>query len=170
MTIDEFWNIIDKAKHTQEHEEVVEIIKGELEKLSEKKLISYENHFQILFEQAYIRDLWGALYLIHGACDDDDFMDFIYKLISMGKNTYTNAIHNPDSLHNLEFDDSDIDALFNEEFASIAVKVYEDKTGDDIYIELDELKSTNMGEEWDFEDKDECMKRLPKITEKFWEE
>lgn len=170
MSLEEFWNIIDKAKHTQDHDEVIEIVKRELEKLSDKEIISYQNHFDILNAQAYTWDIWNAIYTINGGCGDSSFMDFRYTLIYMGKERYTNTLLDADSLFDLPLDEDD-EVEFNESFGYIAIQVYEEKTGEEIYNYRKPIdEEENMGEEWDFESREECMKRLPKITQKFWEE
>ncbi|MEA3490510.1 MAG: DUF4240 domain-containing protein [Campylobacterota bacterium] len=174
MTLDEFWNIIDKAKNTTDPDEVVEIVTKELANLSDEEIVYYQKHFDTLFERAEKWDLWGAIYLINGGCGDDSFMDFRYSLISMGKEVYNNAIANPDSLADLalnEDEDERFDALFNESFGYIAIEVYEEKTGEEIYDYREDIdREEDMGEEWDFDDRDECLKRLPRLTDKYWEE
>lgn len=174
MTIDEFWNIIDKAKHTMQPEKKIEIVTQKLKKLSPEEIVSYQRHFDTLHSRAYKWDLWGAIYLLHGGCGDDSFMDFRYSLISMGKEVYSNALANPDSLANWELNDDEDERdeeFFNEGFGYIAIEVYKEKTEEEIYDYREDIdKEENLGEEWNFDDRNECMKRLPKLTMKFWEE
>jgi len=174
MTIDDFWNIIAKAKDTINPEEVIEIVKKELEKLSPEEIVSYQNHFDILHDKANFWNLWGAIYLINGGCGDDSFIDFRYSLISRGREIYENAIKNPESLVDLKLNDDEnerFDELFNESFGYIASEVYEEKTDEEIYDYRENNpygSDEDMGEDWDFDDKDECLKRLPKLTAKYW--
>ena len=98
MNIDEFWQVIEKGKESDEPEE---IISEELKKLSPEEIISYQEQFDSLFDKAYRWDLWGAAYLIGGGCSDDGFMDFRYGLISRGRKVYEDALNNPDSLASL---------------------------------------------------------------------
>jgi len=171
MTQDKFWKIIEKANGITNPDEIVNVVREELEKCTPQELIEYQKHFDTFFDKANRWDIWGAIYLIHGGCGDDSFMDFRYTLISRGKDIYEKAIQEPDSLVTLRFNDDIFEDLFNEMFGYIAIELYEEKTDDDIYNSIN-LNNTeeDMGEEWDFDDRDECLKRLPKITEKFWKE
>ena len=171
MTQDKFWKIIEKANGITDPSEIVKVVREELEKCTPQELIEYQKHFDTFFDKANQWNIWGAIYLIHGGCGDDSFMDFRYTLISRGKDIYEKAIQEPDSLVTLRFNDDIFEDLFNEMFGYIAIELYEEKTDDDIYNSIN-LNNTeeDMGEEWDFDDRDECLKRLPKITEKFWKE
>lgn len=50
---------------------------------------------------AYRRPLWNAAYLIEGGCGDDGFMDFRDGLTLLGRETFTRAVADPDSLAGL---------------------------------------------------------------------
>jgi hypothetical protein len=161
MNIDEFWQIIDKGIGSDEPET---IIAKELKKLPPEEIVSYQKHFDTLFDNAYKWNLWGAAYLIGGGCSDDGFVDFRYGLISMGRKLYEGALKNPDSLVVIG-EGAEID---NESFGYLAHEIYEDLTGEEISYEKPEAKDDSTGEEWDFDDEEENKNRLPALTEMFW--
>jgi len=175
MTQDQFWEVIAVADQMSDSEEIIEAVRGRLENFTAQELIDYQNHFNLYVDKAYLWDLWGAIYLMNGGCGDDSFTDFRYSLISRGREVYEKALSNPDSLAEMEFEDLDdiYDELFNEGFGYIAIELYEEKTDKDIYDSIDNNpygKDEQMGEEWDFDNREECIKRLPKLTERFFEE
>ncbi|MFI5728462.1 DUF4240 domain-containing protein [Streptomyces cyaneofuscatus] len=50
---------------------------------------------------AYRWPLWNAAYLIEGGCGDDGFMDFRDGLVLLGREVFTRAVADPDSLAEL---------------------------------------------------------------------
>jgi hypothetical protein len=162
MTRDQFWQLIDKVKGAKRPEAAIAKL---LRKLSPPELISYQEHFDALFREAYRWDLWGAAYIIGGGCSDDGFIDFRYGLISKGREICEAAINSPDSL-------ADVAALgevSNELFGYAAGEVYEDLTGDeDLPRQAPPKKPPEpSGEEWDFDDGKQNARRLPKLWAKY---
>ena len=156
----EFWNVIDKVIESEVPEED---IKKHLNRLNPEEIVSYQEHFDSFFENAYQWDLWGAAYLIEGGCSDDGFMDFRYGLISKGKDIYEASMINPDNLADYDFKDE----ISNELFGYSALEVYEEKTDTEIPRKKFEQTDDPMGEEWDFDDEDENKKRLPRLWGKY---
>jgi len=162
MNIENFWVIIEKGKKSDTPEEIVA---RELGRLSPEELISYQEHFDKLHEQAYRWGLWGAAYMIGGGCSDDAFIDFRYGLISRGKEIYEKAIENPDSLAALGADAF----IENEDFGYVALEVYEKLTGKEMPRKEYTGPSDPLGEDWDFDDEDENKKHIPELTKIYWE-
>ncbi|MGJ8638783.1 MAG: DUF4240 domain-containing protein [Opitutaceae bacterium] len=160
MNIEQFWSLIENIKNSQEPESD---IKTELRKLSAEEIVSYQEHFDTLHEQAYSWKLWGAAYLIGGGCSDDGFMDFRYGLISKGKDIFEKAVSDPDSLAFLG-EDAEIE---NESFGYSAHEIYEEMTGNDIPRKDFTQAEEPTGAEWDFDDEEENQKHLPKLSEIF---
>ena len=160
MNIDEFWNVIENGKSSDEPEILVKEV---LKQLSPDDLISYQEHFDILFENAYQWTLWGAAYIIGGGCSDDGFTDFRYGLISKGKRIFEEVLDNPDSLSTLGEDTE----IGNELFGYLALEVYEETIGKEIPRKEFTGSSEPSGEEWNFDDEKENTRRLPKITKIF---
>jgi hypothetical protein len=163
MNIEQFWQILEQGKDSPTPQAFV---KAELEKIPPEEIIAYQEHFAQLVERAYRWDLWGAAYLINGGCSDDSFMDFRYGLLAQGKQIYEKALANPDNLADFDLDG---DGLFNESFGYVAAQVYEAKTHQELPTNQGENRLEPLGEEWDFDDDEECQKRLPKLWAKFVE-
>jgi hypothetical protein len=157
MNIDEFWALIEPGKDDETPEESLRL---RLEALDPNELPVFQKHFDELFGRAHRWDLWGAAYLIEGGCSDDGFIDFRYALISKGRSVYEEALRAPDSL-------ADVDIISNESFGYVAREVYEDKLGQALPDGPRVHPIEPVGEEWDFEDDDQCQKRLPKISARF---
>ena len=72
MTRDQFWQVVDRVKGAKKPEAAIAKL---LRKLSPPELISYQEHFDTLFGEAYRWDLWGAAYIIGARCSDDGFIE-----------------------------------------------------------------------------------------------
>lgn len=162
MDRDQFWNVIDRVKGSPRPEAA---IAEELGKLAPEEIASYQEHFDSLFAEANTWDLWGAAYLIEGGCSDDGFTDFRYGLISRGRQVFESALADPDSLAGVARPQQ----ISDEAFGYAAMKVYEEKTDSEMPRDTPADSFEPKGEEWDFEDLDECASRLPALTAKYGE-
>lgn len=160
MDREQFWSVIDKASGSREPESA---IAEELGKLEPEEIASYQQHFDALFDEAYRWDLWGAAYLLEGGCSDDGFIDFRYGLISKGRRVFESALANPDTLADIE----EAENISNELFGYVATQVYENKTGQQIQRDASHGVADPAGEEWDFDDQEECNRRLPVLSAKY---
>lgn len=189
MNRDEFWTIIDSTLEAKDQDEQLGLIKTELKKLSDAEIVSFDNIFRELHGELYKWSLWMAASIITGYWSDDGFIDFRYWVISKGRIVFENALKNPDSLAEV-ITQSDIDnyAAF-EEFGYIASRVYEERTGRDIWdvnelsLEVGESDAhgdakeilndddfdfdSALGEKWDFSDRKEMRRRYPKLLRMF---
>ena len=136
MDIDEFWDIIGRARaHAEslgdeDFDDYTEGLAAILRQLPPEQVVQFYYHIIDCLRASYHFDLWDAAYLIHQGCGDDAFQDFRAWLISMGREVYENARRNPDSL--AELDPQQRDNSFFEELPSVARKVYEKMTGKQI--------------------------------------
>ena len=168
MDEDRFWKIIkssrDKANgdYAQQQDELT----IELRKLTPDDIILFANRFYHLRGQANTWELWGAIYLIHGGCSDDSFLDFRGWMIAQGKDFYYQVIRNPESL--VEVETSDIEDVDWEGFGYIPAAVFEELTGQELPLDYQENFETT-GEEWR-EDSDDLKKRFPKLYAKYSED
>ncbi|WDE96840.1 DUF4240 domain-containing protein [Lentisphaera profundi] len=147
MKLNEFWQIIDNA-HNESNgsmDKKCRILKNKLSTLSHEQLIAFSSHFDTMNHNSYTWPLWGAAYLLNGGCSDDSFTDFRTTLISMGKNTYSRALHDPNTLSEVKFDQNDP-----------CYEGYEYAVNDVLQEQLGDIpKSTSpfpiepKGEEWD---------------------
>jgi len=162
MNLQEFWNLVEPGKDSEEPEVSLQ---GELQNLSPEKLELFQMHFDNLVDEAYVWELWGAAYIIHGGCSDDGFIDFRYTLISKGKDVYERAVADPDSLAQLGEDQE----MENEMYGYVALELYERKTGKEMPRQDAKAPQDPLGQEWDFDDESENKKKLPKLTAIFGE-
>jgi hypothetical protein len=162
MTRDQFWTIVDQVKGAKEPEVAIAKL---LRKLTPPELLSYQEHFDTLFREAYRWNLWGAAYIMGGGCSDDGFIDFRYGLIAMGREMYESALEDPDSLaqHRIEGE------ISNELFGYAATEAYEELTGEEDMPRMAPPKRPPKpsGEEWDFDDRKENARRLPRLWAKY---
>lgn len=107
MSEDKFWQLIQVA-HDQscgDMDRKCESIKAAIKSLSSEDANNFSSTFDDMMDKAYAWSLLGAAYVMHGGCGDDTFTDFRSSLISRGKQSFYNAISDPDSLASDDFDD-----------------------------------------------------------------
>jgi Protein of unknown function (DUF4240) len=102
-----FWAIVQKA-HDQSSGDMndkCERVTAALSTLSKDEAISFSHLFDSMMDRAYSWPLWAAAYIANGGCSDDTFSDFRSSLISRGRSAYENALADPESLAEDEFDE-----------------------------------------------------------------
>lgn len=162
MDQDRFWSIVDDVKDSPKPNVAIAV---ELRKLLPEEIISFQENMNRMRDQANRWDLWGAAYLMQGGCSDDAFEYFRLGLISKGKEIYENVLRNPDLLADLELLNKH-EELNGELFGYAVMQIYEELTGSKMPLPSGTNILEPEGEEWDFDDLDECEKRLPKLTAK----
>ena len=106
MNKDTFWKIIDEvnAKTDQDDQEaILKATEKKLLALSSEDIADWHRIRRMYTDLARRNDLWAACAATQSHCTDDGFIDFRSWLISRGKDTYMNALHDPDSLASLDF-------------------------------------------------------------------
>lgn len=160
MKTEQFWNIIESAKHKspKNSERQVKLIGQTLESLPAKEIVAFDKIYDRLRFRAYSWDLWEAANLLKGGCSDDGFEDFRAWLISRGRKVYEAAMRDPDSLVRQAADSQD-----NYELGSmlyVASHAYERATGESIPMldsDYPELKGNRCKSE------SSLRKRLPRL-------
>jgi hypothetical protein len=149
MNKEKFWKIVEFAKKESEgtEEKYIEIMELELNKLTPKEIIGFDEILDGLRVEAYDRELWGAAYVINGGCSDDGFEYFRAWLIAQGQIVYENALKDPKTLESSIVMDSSWDAEF-EEFLYVAQRCYREKTGFEM-PERPYLHCQLKGQNWD---------------------
>lgn len=100
-----FWDIIDRVNAEVDRNEQKAVLAA-----TEKQLMHYPAEDiarwheikRVYMDVAYRNDLWAACAATESHCTDDGFIDFRSWLISQGKEIYMAALHNPDSLADLD--------------------------------------------------------------------
>jgi hypothetical protein len=159
-----FWEIIAVACHSDPNEpdEWAGRLQAELMKLNPDAILAWDHHFARLAARAYTVDLWGAAYLINDGASDDGFYYFRCWLIGMGREVYEAAVADPDTLADVVTSDRITEA----EIYPAAHRAWMTVTGQPetapypVRSEQAELK----GEDWDFDDDEEVLRRLPRLA------
>ncbi|MCP9948495.1 DUF4240 domain-containing protein [Actinomadura madurae] len=110
MTIDDWWGLIERARaevgdRADDRNPPDDPLPGALTDLLTGLEAAQITDFYVkaieVTDTAYRQPLWNAAYLIEGGCGDDGFMDFRDGLILLGRETFTRAVADPDSLAGL---------------------------------------------------------------------
>lgn len=171
---DLYWAIIEKSlKSTSKQDEQEQFLTKELSNLTPKQMIGFRLRTDKLLYDTYTSEMWCAGYIMNGGCSDDGFEYFRNWVISRGKETYYKAKENPDNLIT-EFD-PELEMYEFEGFWYVALKVFEQKTGKNLYDYIDDVNfKTREGLYPPFEftwkeENPESMKKIcPRLFEKFW--
>ncbi len=168
-----FWNIIDLSlKNTNSIDDQEVFLIKEIQKLTPEEIIGFRLRTDKLLYDTYNSEMWCAGYLMNGGCSDDGFEYFRNWLISRGKDVYLNAKENPDTLISEVVEGNDEYEF--ESFWYVALTVFENKTGKELYDYISDDFKTNEGNYPQFEfnwkeEKPETMKSIcPKLFERFW--
>lgn len=156
-----FWRLIDTARSgAKDDGAFIERVKVVLRNLSPRELVEFERHFGRLHAESYSWNLWGAAYLMNGGCSDDGFEYFRAWLIAQGRRVFERATTNPDSLAGIETSEAEL-----EEFWYLPQQIYREKTGKEMPHES--VTRPDLGEQWDFDDPTQMMRRYPKLFAKY---
>lgn len=166
MTLDQFWDITDRAcrPDLQSAEEWDERLQAELKQLDPDEIVEWNHIFDRLAFEARTIDLWGAAYTINGGASDDGFYYFRCWLIGMGRDVYEAAVADPDSLAEVVHPREDAEA----EIYAAAHQAWITVTGrpdTDPYPARNEFSDQPVpGENWDFDDGEEVRRRFPRLA------
>lgn len=132
MEEDMFWQIIqdslkgDNANQVEQEKYLVSVLK----KMNPQEMIGFRLRTDQLLCDSYNDGLWCAGYLMSNGCSDDGFQYFRCWIISRGKDVYTNALRNPDSL----ICEVRENGLYDfESFWYVALEAFTQTTGLDLY-------------------------------------
>ena len=168
MDISEFWTLVETSKSASDgsFDAQAESLAQHLSSLSPEEIVAFQRIFDELKDRAYSWDLWGAAYIMGGGCSDDGFADFRSWLISMGRETYTRALNDPESLADVDVGAYGEEDVFFEEFAYMPARVYKAKTGQPLTYARAATPPQPSGEEWD-EDSEELARRFPRLFARY---
>lgn len=129
MNSDMFWELIEKAKQEANGsiEKQTTILIDILSGFKLNDIIEFQALYVKKQDEAYRLLLWEACEFITCGGGEQNFLNFRAWLISQGKDVFSKALENPDSLHNILDSESREDANY-ELFSYIAAEAYEAKT------------------------------------------
>ena len=168
MDLAQFWSVVESSKAASggRYDRHVELLAEQLSALSSEEVVEFQRIFDDLTDRAYSWDLWGAAYIIGGGCSDDSFTDFRSWLISMGRETYTRALADPEALADVVLGPGGEEDAFFEEFAYVPARVYEAKTGRALEYPRTAHPSEPTGQEWE-EGGDDLAQRFPRLSSRY---
>lgn len=161
MNEDRFWALI--AEHIEVDEAFEFDVSGleeALATLSPEEIIAFDERFDALYCASYSWALWGAAYLIGGGCSDDGFDYFRAWLIAQGREVYTRAVADPDSLA-----DHSAEGVECEDMLYVAGHAYEAATGSE--MPQRGCQYPELGDGWDFDDAGEMKRRYPRLFARY---
>jgi hypothetical protein len=163
MTRDDFWNIVEKVHRTANGnmDKKCALLDAELRRLPLEEVRSFHAHFDECEDRAYSWDLWAAAYIIGGGCGDDGFSDFRSTLISMGRGIFEQALANPESLADIDYDSET--AQF-EGYQYVPNTVESDLSGGQPSPRSRPHPAKPSGTPWD---EAKVAERYPKLAEKY---
>ena len=181
MNKDKFWELIEQSKKDckQDIDKMVDAMKNRLRELPTEEVAKFFAIQHEYKENAYKSGLWDAGTIMNkGICTDDGFIDFRAWLISQGKDTYMNALKNPDSLAELKVLPSKDGYYMGESLDNVAYDIYKEQTGFNIYAVyekyLSEEEKAEIKGEIEYEptiDKarewEDAEKYLPRLSAKY---
>jgi hypothetical protein len=171
MTEEQFWEIVEstKADAGSSFDGHFKELVARLTTLEPEEIAAFDLNFDILSIRAYSWDLWGAAYVIHGGCSDDNFTDFRSWLISMGRNAYERALADPESLADIELGPDGEEDVFFEVFGYVAATAYRAKMGKEMSLVVTPYPSDPSGEPFE-EDSDDLARRYPRLFSRYGNE
>lgn len=166
----EFWNLIDSAR--QSATTATDIPKRLIDRLKEMpvdKIVDFGRLFRDTSRTAYDERLWAAAYAINGGCSDDSFHDFRSWLVVQGKEFYSRALADPDSLADIDLPSAEQIFDVGFEAGGVASKAHEAKTGlKDYSGKLDVLPPPTLKNKGIWGEDDASFKQVvPRLYAKF---
>ena len=169
LSEEQFWTIIDNSDKGKN-------LERELLKLSDAELFTFKYLWGHFHAKSYNQALWAVAYTVMGGCSDDWFDYFRFWLVSRGKDVFTAAMQDHDSLAD-EFDKlADGETPAWEEISYVADKVFKKRFGkemddSDVDVEIDEkeLLWPEIEFEWKESDEESIKKICPRTFDKWWD-
>jgi len=176
MDESEFWTLVDTARfaETPTDEALVELLTGR----SLEELVAFQRRFDAVTDRVHRWDVWAAAYLIGGGCSDDAFGDFKAGLVALGSDWFERVAAGADELasHPLVIEAAEsrdvAEVIFDENFAFAASTAAESGADVEVFWAAmeavpDDAESPELGDGWDFDDKQEMRSRLPRLASLF---
>jgi len=170
-----FWNLIhqSQAESKVKPSAIFQILEEKLARLSGDEILHFD---QILHERIRVgfrSNLLAAATIINAGVDLDELSDFEAFILMRGKEIWENALKNPDSLAEVDFEDDFICT----EIWSVPEKAYEQATGQEdfemVHFEYQPQNLIGSQDIWQDgkgkPDNDKLKVLLPKLYQKYFE-
>ncbi len=94
-----FWKIIEQSSiENTDLTERFQWIKQELSNLTEKQIFKFDKVIHFLLEKSNTEDLYAASYVLLGAGNEEQFLQFRFWLMLQGQRTFKKAINDAETL------------------------------------------------------------------------
>lgn len=160
-----FWDIIAVGCPVEPEASWVEALRAQLSRLPIEEIVSFARLLDAKLRAACTIDLWAVASLVHRR-EAYDFLSFRNWLVSRGKPVYEAALSNPDTLAERLQTEND----FMVDLAYITRLAWAKATGQrqtafwqaNNFVQLP--REEVAGGDWDFNDRAELRRRLPRLT------
>lgn len=135
MNRETFWNLIAQAKEKcgEDMEALARWVEEQLLFMGAEQALRFNDLMYAYVRHAERFGLWTAANILCGGLSDDGFRDFCAWLVSQGKEVYTAALADPDSLADLAISEDHGFETLN----YVGAHAYEKLTGKDAYGQPD---------------------------------
>lgn len=172
MDKQEFWRLIDFSKQQAAGDNAAQeaLLIKTLSHYAPADIITFEYLLRQQLEEADDFNIMAAAKIMEGSVTDDSYIYFRCWLISQGEKVFTEAIRNPDTLAQLETDDSttDFEPLLYVTTAAYKVKTGQQKEDDS----FPRAKAAERGLSYDFgshtKGNDWTPEQLSTLLPKLW--
>ena len=130
MTREEFWELIDSARSVSmfDRARLPGALYDELAEMDKDELLAFVRHFEDLRVESFRQDLFAAAWIAGGGASVDDFSDFRDWLISLGRESFEDALHDPQRILD-HAEPADLRDPFDANVAAAIYDVLEELTG-----------------------------------------
>ncbi|MEU6227974.1 DUF4240 domain-containing protein [Streptomyces sp. NPDC047042] len=190
MDIEEWWGFVGSARaavgdraddRELPDDPLPEALVGVLAALEPAEIIDFYVKYVEVKDSAYRHSLCMAAYLIEGSCTNDGFMDFRGGLALLGRDTFSRAVKNPDSLAELPtvtrmsrgeggwIGYESVSYLISDAYLRVQGETDSLDTAVETALSGMARPEQLLGEEWnrDPEDEEEMRRRLPRLAALF---
>ncbi|MEV0071450.1 MULTISPECIES: DUF4240 domain-containing protein [unclassified Amycolatopsis] len=164
MTELDFWQLIDSS-----HADVAARAGELLAARSRAEIVAAHRVLGGLLTESYRSPLWAAAYVVNGGCSDDGFDYFRGWLLTQGREVFTRALADPDSLADVpavRAAAAEGEELECEEILYFTAAAYLSATGEPL-PEDPPVSLPPLDPDFDVEDPDSARERLPRLSALF---
>jgi hypothetical protein len=175
MDTQQFWRLIGTARGQVADSAHTEAVAARatmlLSAMPPEEIITAQRVLWGLLAESYQTMLWAAAYLINGGCSDDGFEYFRCWLIAQGRQVFEQSRVDPDSLAELPVvgpPGIGRPQIECEDMLYIAQRAYFAATGEQLPRDVMRTRLPELQDDWDFDDRAEMTRRLPRLTARCW--
>lgn len=168
MNENKFWTIIE---HSHSASNQYKFLIESLSELPPNDIISFQVILRAKMAEAYVSDMISANFLIRSYVSDDEFEEFRAWLVFNGRDRFTNAITNVETIADW-LNPEKTDNINGEVFLLIAQEAYknygdEETFLDELYQRPDFVFDPEIEQEWP-NSKAELRQKFPRLFDLFW--